>query len=170
VGIATPVNGAAPPFVPLDEIDLASWDVWTHDDDFRDGAFTTLRREAPIAFHQALTQEGLVSGKGHWALTRYDDVWHVSRHPHLFSSSPSITIPDQNPKLAEFFGSMIVLDDPRHLRMRNIVSRAFTPRWWPAPKPRYANGPVDSSMQWSRSTPTGRVSWSPSSPGRCPCR
>ncbi len=128
MGIATPVNGAAPPFVPLDEIDLASWDFWAHDDDYRDGAFATLRREAPIAFHQELTQEGLVSGTGHWALTRYDDVWHVSRHPHLFRSSPSITIPDQNPELAEFFGSMIVLDDPRHLRLRNIVSRAFTPK------------------------------------------
>jgi len=69
-----------------------------------------------------------VSGTGHRALTRYDDVWYVSRHPHLFSSSPSITIPDQNPELAEFFGSMIVLDDPRHLRLRNIVSRAFTPK------------------------------------------
>jgi methyl-branched lipid omega-hydroxylase len=114
--------------VPLEEIDLASWDFWAHDDDFRDGAFATLRREAPIAFHQELTQQGLVSGTGHWALTRYDDVWHVSRHPHLFSSSPSITIPDQNPELAEFFGSMIVLDDPRHLRLRNIVSRAFTPK------------------------------------------
>ena len=69
-----------------------------------------------------------MSGTGHWALTRYDDVWYVSRHPHIFSSSPSITIPDQNPELAEFFGSMIVLDDPRHLRLRNIVNRAFTPK------------------------------------------
>jgi cytochrome P450 len=112
MGIATRVNGAAPPFVPLEEIDLASWDFWAQDDDFRDGAFATLRREARIAFHQELAQEGLVSGTGHWALTRYDDVWHVSRHPHIFSSSPSITIPDQNPGLAEFFGSMIVLDDP----------------------------------------------------------
>ena len=45
MGIATRVNGAAPPFVPLKEIDLASWDFWAQDDDFRDGAFATLRRE-----------------------------------------------------------------------------------------------------------------------------
>ena len=126
--IATRVNGAAPLYVPLDEIDLSSWNFWAQDDDFRDGAFATLRREAPIAFHPELTQEGLVSGTGHWALTRHDDVHFVGRHPHLFSSSPSITIPDQNPELVEFFGSMIVLDDPRHLRLRNIVSRAFTPK------------------------------------------
>ncbi|MDT5330889.1 MAG: methyl-branched lipid omega-hydroxylase, partial [Mycobacterium sp.] len=47
---------------------------------------------------------------------------------HIFSSQPSITINDANPELSEFFGSMIVMDDPRHLRLRNIVSRAFTPK------------------------------------------
>ena len=30
--------------------------------------------------------------------------------------------------MAEFFGSMIVLDDPRHARLRMIVQKAFTPR------------------------------------------
>ena len=61
-------------------------------------------------------------------MTRFDDVWFASRHPHIFSSSPSIAINDGNPDLSEFFGSMIVMDDPRHLRLRNIVSRAFTPK------------------------------------------
>jgi len=56
MGVATRVNGAAPPFVPLDEIDLASWDFWAHDDDYRDGAFATLRREAPIALHRVAPQ------------------------------------------------------------------------------------------------------------------
>src|SRR5213079_3428013 len=28
----------------------------------------------------------------------------------------------------EYFGSMINIDDPRHARLRRIVSRAFTPR------------------------------------------
>ncbi len=37
-------------------------------------------------------------------------------------------IHDQTPELAEYFGSMIVLDDPRHQRLRSIVSRAFTPK------------------------------------------
>jgi cytochrome P450 len=37
-------------------------------------------------------------------------------------------IPDQNPDVAEFFGSMIALDDPRHHRLRSIVQKAFTPK------------------------------------------
>ena len=128
MGIATRVNGAAPPDIPLAEINLGSWDFWGLDDDVRDATFATLRRDAPISFHASFIGDGFSAVAGHWALTRYDDVFYASRHPEVFSSSPNITIPDQSPELAEYFGSMIVLDDPRHLRLRNIVSRAFTPR------------------------------------------
>lgn len=128
MGIATRVNGTAPPDVPRSEIDLGAWEFWGRDDDMRDGAFATLRREAPISFHPALDSPGAEDAVGHWALTRFDDVRFASRHPHLFSSSPSIVISDANPDMSEYFGSMIVMDDPRHLRLRNIVSRAFTPR------------------------------------------
>ena len=114
--------------MPLAEVDLGSWKFWNLDDELRDGAFATLRREAPISFHPALESPATDDHVGHWALTRHDDVWYASRHPHLFSSSPSIVINDANPELSEYFGSMIVMDDPRHLRLRNIVSRAFTPK------------------------------------------
>jgi methyl-branched lipid omega-hydroxylase len=128
VGIATRVNGVAPPEVPLAEINLGSWDFWGLDDDIRNGAFATLRREAPISFHSSFVQDGVAETRGHWALTRYDDVFYVSRHPELFSSASGIVVGDQNPEVAEYFGSMIAMDDPRHSRLRNIVRSAFTPR------------------------------------------
>ncbi|WP_253870365.1 cytochrome P450 [Mycobacterium sp. 1164966.3] len=127
-GIANRVNGAAPPEIPLADIDLGSLDFWELDDDIRDGAFATLRREAPISFWPAIELAGFPAGEGHWALTKLDDVFYASRHPDVFSSNPGITINDQNPEVAEYFGSMIVLDDPRHQRLRSIVSRAFTPK------------------------------------------
>ncbi|OBF84992.1 cytochrome [Mycobacterium sp. 852002-51163_SCH5372311] len=127
-GIASRVNGAAPPEIPLADIDLGSLDFWELDDDIRDGAFATLRREAPISFWPAIELAGFPAGEGHWALTKLDDVFYASRHPDVFSSNPGITINDQNPEVAEYFGSMIVLDDPRHQRLRSIVSRAFTPK------------------------------------------
>jgi cytochrome P450 len=126
--VATRINGAVPPSVPLSDVDLGSWEFWALDDDYRDAAFTTLRREAPISFWAEPESEGIPAGAGHWALTRFDDVHFASRHPHIFSSVPSIVINDQNPDLNEFFSSIIVMDDPRHTRLRNIVSRAFTPR------------------------------------------
>lgn len=127
-GLRPRVNGTPPPEIPLADIALGSLDFWALDDDYRDGAFATLRREAPISFWPAIELEGFTAGNGHWALTRLDDVFFASRHPELFSSSPNITINDQTPELAEYFGSMIVMDDPRHQRLRSIVSRAFTPK------------------------------------------
>jgi len=127
-GIATRPNGAPPPEIPLADIQLGSLEFWELDDDYRDGAFATLRREAPISFWPAIELPGFAAGTGHWALTKLDDVFNASRHPDIFSSSPGITINDQNPEVAEYFGSMIVLDDPRHQRLRSIVSRAFTPK------------------------------------------
>jgi cytochrome P450 len=128
MGIAARVNGTAPPDVPLSDINLGSWDFWALDDDIRDGAFATLRREAPISFHQAYIVDPSAVVAGHWAVTRYDDVFYASRHPEIFSSARGIVIGDQNPDLAEYFGSMIAMDDPRHTRLRNIVRSAFTPR------------------------------------------
>lgn len=124
----TRTNGVAPPDVPLADVDLGSWDFWGRDDDFRDAAFATLRREAPISFHAAYVADPDTEIAGHWALTRYDDVFFASRHPEIFSSALGITVGDQTPELAEYFGSMIAMDDPRHTRLRNIVRSAFTPR------------------------------------------
>ncbi|OBG61728.1 cytochrome P450 [Mycobacterium sp. E3339] len=127
-GIATRTNGAPPPEVPLADIHLDSLDFWGLDDDFRDGAFATLRREAPLSFWPAIEMEGFEAGEGYWSLTKHDDVHFASRHPEIFSSTPNITVNDNAPEIAEYFGSMIVLDDPRHQRLRSIVSRAFTPK------------------------------------------
>lgn len=128
-GIAHRNNGAAPPSVPLTDIDLGTLDFWGRDDDARDGAFATLRHDAPVSFFGVADFAGFPAGAGHWALTRYEDVHFASRHPELFSSSPTSTSLNEVPAdIAEFFGSMITLDDPRHTRLRCIVNRAFTPK------------------------------------------
>jgi methyl-branched lipid omega-hydroxylase len=128
-GIARRENGVPPPDVPLADIDLGTLEFWHQDDDVRDGAFTTLRRESPITFFEVPEVAGFPAGAGHWALTRFDDIHHASRHPETFSSIPTSTALVEVPaEMAEFTGSMISLDDPRHLRLRKIVNRAFTPK------------------------------------------
>jgi len=127
-GLAPRTNGAPPPEIPLADIHLETLDFWALDDDVRDGTFATLRREAPISFWPTIEYEGFDAGAGYWALTKHDDVYFASRHPEIFSSSPNITMGDTTPEMSEYFGSMIVLDDPRHQRLRSIVSRAFTPK------------------------------------------
>jgi cytochrome P450 len=47
----------------------------------------------------------------------------------VFSSAAGVTnILNLPTEFNEYFGSMINMDDPRHARLRRIVSRAFTPR------------------------------------------
>jgi cytochrome P450 len=127
--IAPRENGEPPPHVALEDVDLGRLEFWELDDDLRDGAFATLRRESPLSFHDAPELAGFSSGAGHWALTTFADVHHASRHPDIFSSSPTSTsLNEVPPEISEFLGSMITLDDPRHLRLRTIVNRAFTPK------------------------------------------
>jgi hypothetical protein len=170
VGIAARVNGTAPPDVPLSDIDLGSWRFWVQDDDLRDGSFATLRREAPVSFHPPLETPGVQGGPGHWAVTRYEDVWFASRHPHIFSSSPSITINDANPDVSEYFGSMIVMDDPKHLRLRNIVSRAFTPKVVARTEASVRDRARRLVETMIEAHPDGAGEVWPNWPAHCPCR
>jgi cytochrome P450 len=114
----------------VDEIRLSEQPFWLRPLEEREGAFATLRAERPISFHEEPYLEGLPfpKGPGYWALTRYADILEVSRNPQTFCSGKGININDMPPDFAEFFGSMISMDDPRHARLRRIVSRGFTPR------------------------------------------
>jgi cytochrome P450 len=113
----------------VDEIHLGDLEQWMRPD--REGIFAKLRDERPISFHEEPVFEsplGPVQGPGFWALTRYADVMQVSRDPDAFHSAPSTTIGDIPPEIAEWLGSMINMDAPKHTKLRLIVNRGFTPR------------------------------------------
>ncbi len=114
----------------LDEIDLSDVEFWTRPLAEREGAFLTLREEDPIRFFDEPVFEGQVMapGPGYYALTRHADVLEASKHPNVFCSRKGTNIPDMPAEFLEFLGSMINMDDPRHARMRRIVSRGFTPK------------------------------------------
>jgi len=113
----------------LDEIHLGDIEQWMRPD--REGIFAKLRAERPVSFHaepEPPPEVDFPQGPGFWALTRYDDVMHVSRDPDGFHSAPSINIGDIPPEIAEWLGSMINMDAPKHTKLRLIVNRGFTPR------------------------------------------
>lgn len=90
--------------------------------------FAVLRQEAPFTRGEAFN---LLSGEmdEFYAVTRYAEVVEISRRPLDFCSGQGSTnISDMPPEAAEFFGSFITMDDPRHARQRGIVARSFTPR------------------------------------------
>ncbi|WP_433324316.1 cytochrome P450 [Spirillospora sp. CA-294931] len=105
------------------EPNLTSLDFWARPQDERDALFAELRATREPVYCP------LPDGTGFYALTRHEQVVEASRHPEIFSSQPTaVSLVDPPPGLREYSGSMISLDDPRHARLRRIVSRAFTPR------------------------------------------
>ncbi|HUI28340.1 MAG TPA: cytochrome P450, partial [Candidatus Kryptonia bacterium] len=112
----------------IDEIKLSDPTFWTRYGAEREAAFAQLRAERPVSFHEEMEFPGMPKGPGFWAVTRYQDVWTVSRNPQLFISGKGSNIGDLPIELAEFFGSMINMDAPRHTKLRLIVNRGFTPR------------------------------------------
>jgi len=114
--------------LPLDKIWLSDPQFWVRPLEEREGAFATLRRERPISFHEELDTGFFPKGPGFWSLTKHADILLASRQPELFCSGKGSNIGDLPEPFLEFFGSMINMDDPRHARLRRIVSRGFTPR------------------------------------------
>lgn len=112
---------------PLDDIELSSWEFWRKPPEEREAAFARLRRQRPVAFFEEGETSFNVPGPGYWAVTRHADVVHASLHPELFSSARGIVLVDAPPGSGDVFGSMIVTDDPRHKRLRGLVSQAFSP-------------------------------------------
>ena len=113
----------------VDEINLSDEAFWALPQGQRDAAFTTLRRERPFAFFDEPVLPFIEPGAGYYAVTRHADVAAISSQPKLFCSGQGATsIPDMPAEMLEFYGSMISMDDPRHAKIRRIVSKAFTPR------------------------------------------
>ena len=118
----------------LDQIDLSSTGrFWGLPEAERQEAFAQLRAEEPIRFFTERAyfldgKEVFPAGPGYWALTRHADVVEASRRADLFCSGRGASIADLPIEFNEYFGSMLHMDDPRHARLRGLVSRGFTPR------------------------------------------
>ncbi|MEU4545010.1 cytochrome P450 [Nonomuraea dietziae] len=110
-------------------VDLSQIPFWGLPQAERMDAFRRLRELDRPVFVKENVVPFIGAGEGYYALVRHADVTEASRNAALFSSEPcSNSIPDMPRWLAVYFGSMINMDDPRHARLRRIVSRAFTPR------------------------------------------
>ena len=101
--------------------------------------FARLRAEAPV-FH--CERDNI------WAITKYDDIRHISRTPslfangyHIYSSAasirgedgPAVVTPDADARRASILDAdgmeaLVFADGSRHAFLRKIASYAFTPR------------------------------------------
>ena len=116
-----------------DDINLSDMEFWKRPWSEREEAFKVLRSQRPISKYDEPSVEGSVievpTGAGYYALTRYRDVAEASRHPEIFLSGPgAVSQMDLPTEMVEYFSGMISTDNPKHARLRRIVSNAFNPR------------------------------------------
>ncbi len=113
----------------LEDIDLSVLDFWARPLDERNAAFAVLRDQPGPTFHREVPVPFFPRSGGFWAVVRHADITEVSRNPEVFSSEPrAASLQDYPGYMARYFNSLVDMDDPRHAKIRRIVSRAFTPR------------------------------------------
>ncbi|GAB3671780.1 methyl-branched lipid omega-hydroxylase Cyp124 [Actinocorallia lasiicapitis] len=109
--------------------DLVGIEFWERPHVERHAEFARLRALPEPVFCAEPRIPLIRAGKGFYALTRHADVVEVSRNAKIFSSEPAATSPEPPPFISWLFGRpMVNMDDPRHGRLRRIVSRAFSPK------------------------------------------
>jgi cytochrome P450 len=116
--------------VGLNDIDLT--DLARFADGFPDDVFTRLRREAPVWWHEPTSHTP--DGIGFWVLSRHADMMHVVSDAETFSSAGAPDAPGGGTLIEDLpfgFAAGVLLnmmDDPRHHRIRRLVTPAVAPR------------------------------------------
>lgn len=97
------------------ELNPFAWDF--HEDPYP--TYRWLREEAPLYRNDAMQ---------FWALSRFRDVMSAFVDWQTYSSVGALVLEKLDPVFLEMAPIMIMMDPPRHDRLRKLVSRAFTPR------------------------------------------
>jgi cytochrome P450 len=111
----------------LDAIDLTDLDLFA--DGFPHDLFEVHRREAPVWWHEPTAHTP--DGEGFWSVATYEETLQVQRDPVTYSSERGGERTGGGTFLADLDVAGLVLsmmDDPRHARIRRLVSTGLTPR------------------------------------------
>ena len=107
--------------VPLGEVDLADYDRFQRNEGW--AQFDTLRREDPVHW----TAEA-APNRGFWSVTKYQDIWAVDRDTETFTSEQFVGLEEVDDDLMDIRRSILETDGQRHLALRQLIAREFSPR------------------------------------------
>jgi cytochrome P450 len=110
----------------MDGVDLTDLDNFA--DGFPHDVFARHRAEAPVWWHEPT--EHTPDGEGFWSVASYAEVLHVLKEPATYSSETGGDRPYGGTLIQDLPVAGVVLnmmDDPRHGRIRRLVSKGLTP-------------------------------------------
>lgn len=89
-------------------------------------AFAELRRRPGLYWQPS--EHGTAHG-GFWAVTRHADIIEIEKHPELFTSTRGAAYPATNlPPDNRGKDGLMLMDPPRHSRVRRVAASSFGPR------------------------------------------
>ncbi|MFI6866640.1 cytochrome P450 [Nocardia sp. NPDC050406] len=112
--------------VALSSVDLTDLDNFAHG--FPHAVFERHRVQAPVFWHEPTAHTP--DGEGFWSVATYDETLRVLSTPEVYSSETGGTRAYGGTVLQDLPVAGVVLnmmDDPRHLRIRRLVSKGLTP-------------------------------------------
>ena len=107
--------------------DLSSYETFVNG--FPHDAFVQLREHAPVWWHEPTDRTP--DGEGFWCVSTHELVAEVFRTPRVYSSHTGGDRPHGGTMIndMEMSGKLLnMMDDPRHQRIRQLVSKGFTPK------------------------------------------
>jgi cytochrome P450 len=110
----------------LSQVDLTDLDTFA--DGFPHEIFRLHREQAPVWWHEPTAHTP--DGEGFWSVATYDEVLQVLRDPRTYSSETGGDRPYGGTIIQDLPVAGVVLnmmDDPRHARIRRLVTRGLTP-------------------------------------------
>jgi cytochrome P450 len=110
----------------MDGVDLTDLDTFS--EGFPHDLFRLHRETAPVWWHPPTAHTP--DGEGFWSVATYDDVLRVLNDPVTFSSETGGDRPYGGTIIQDLPVAGIVLnmmDDPRHARIRRLVTKGLTP-------------------------------------------
>ncbi|MEU5840022.1 cytochrome P450 [Streptomyces diacarni] len=113
----------------FDTADISSIDFWAQPPAAWDDTFRVLRDERPVSWHKA--PEGSLlptpADDGFWAVVRHADIVEVSGQPDLYVSGKGVQFEELPDDILQATQSIVAMDAPRHLKVRSLVTAAFSP-------------------------------------------
>ncbi|WP_084495101.1 cytochrome P450 [Nocardia shimofusensis] len=113
-----------------DELNVSSDEFWALDAPQRELVFQQLRRERPISWQRPIESAVVPDpdDTGFWAVVKHRDIIEVSQRNDVFVSGYGVMFDLLPPMFLEMAMSFLAMDNPKHDKLRKLVSAAFTPR------------------------------------------
>lgn len=112
------------------EIEISTKAFWSKTSEERDEVFRQLRLNDPVSWQRPM--EDAVTpdpdDPGYWALVKHEHIAQVSKDNETFISGQGVLF-DMLPTIfLQMTQSFLAMDDPKHAKLRKLVSLAFTPK------------------------------------------